>query len=536
MKKILSLILVLFIALLSISAFGEGGTMLTSGGIEYELTPEGYPVMSEPVTVKVFAFCGTPEGAGAWETPNDIAFFKTYNEKTGITFEWDTANSNGWAERAKTLIAGNDLPEVFFKGRFSTAELSKYGVDGLFVNLDDKLETYAPNLFQYLEERDLTKYLRLAGGIWGFPYIYETEGVRISKIFVNTKWLAAVDKEMPTNWDEVYDVLVAFRDNDANGNGDPNDETPAGFNDRSDMVSAFSGEFGLQNRGTANAYIDADPADETGNTLRFWYADEAMKDLLRMGKKYYDEKFVPTTFFDADYYSSIIKSIRANNMLGIHTNYATATGTYVDDYIAMPKAPSDMWGRCSAYLNSYGSMVITKECKIPEAMMSWANYFYTIQGAYDYCLGTLGESYIINDEGHTELTDLILHNPDGLSSEQALLRYSIYSGGYNPALLTDDTFKGGECYWTSLEGSANFKPYLPATIWEKLPLSEEGVDIVATVQGDIDTVIAEYCAAFISGKLDIDAGWDEYITKLNQAGMEDYLWAYQEAYNNVNGL
>ncbi len=536
MKKILSLILVLFIALGCLSAVADGGTKLTSGGIEYELMPEGYPVLSEPVVLKVFAYAGVPEGPGAWETPNDIVFFKNYNATTNISFEWETVVSSVWAERAKALVAGDDLPDIFLKGAFSNAELSKFGADGMFVNLEDKIETYAPDFYSYLSEHDLAKYLHLGTGIWGFPYIFETEGVRIGKIFVNTKWLAAVDKEMPTNWDEMFDVLVAFRDNDANENGEANDETPAGFTSRSDMVSAFSGEFGLMNRGTSNEYLDADPADETGNTLRFWYADEAMKDLLRMGKKYYDEKLVPVTFFDADYYDTIIKAARPNNMLGMHTMYATATGSYVDDYIAMPKAPSDMWGRCSGYLSSYSSMVITKECPIPEAMMSWANYFYTIQGAYDYCLGIEGESYIINEEGHTELTDLILHNPDGLSSEQALLRYSIYSGGRNPALLTDDTFKGGECYWTSLEGSANFKPYLPQPIWEALPLSEEGVETVGNVKGDIDAVIAEYCAAFISGKLDIDTGWDEYISKLNQAGMEDYLWAYQEAYNLVNGL
>ena len=111
-----------------------------------------------------------------------------------------------------------------------------------------------------------------------------------------------------------------------------------------------------------------------------------------------------------------------------------------------------------------------------------------------------------------------------------------YPGGNNPALLTDDTFKGGECYWTSLEGSANFKPYLPSIVWEALPLSAEGTEIVSSVKGDIDAVIAEYSAAFITGKLDIDTGWAEYLDKLNRAGVEDYVWAYQEAYNNINGL
>lgn len=31
---------------------------------------------------------------------------------------------------------------------------------------------------------------------------------------------------MPTTTDEFYEMLVAFRDQDANGNGDPNDELP----------------------------------------------------------------------------------------------------------------------------------------------------------------------------------------------------------------------------------------------------------------------------------------------------------------------
>ena len=70
MKKLLTLMLTLCIALTMCSgALASRGTY-TSGGVEFELTDEGYPVMSEPVTVSVVSFCTTPEGAGACETPN----------------------------------------------------------------------------------------------------------------------------------------------------------------------------------------------------------------------------------------------------------------------------------------------------------------------------------------------------------------------------------------------------------------------------------------------------------------------------------
>ena len=46
------------------------------------------------------------------------------------------------------------------------------------------------------------------------------------KFFLNKQWLENLKLEMPTTLDELTDVLRAFRDQDANGNGDPSDEIP----------------------------------------------------------------------------------------------------------------------------------------------------------------------------------------------------------------------------------------------------------------------------------------------------------------------
>lgn len=536
MKKLITALLVLCMILSC--GIASADATYTSGGVAFELSGDGYPVMSEPVEVSAICFATTPEGAGAWETPNDIVFFKNMEEKTKIHFNWEVLTYSAWAERVSLLIAGDTMPDVFLKSVFNDAQLVKYGTDGALVDISPYIETYAPDFYAYMTQHDLLKYDTMGGGIWGLPYIMDSEGIRLNKLFFNTDWLKAVGKEMPTSWDEVYDVLCAFRDNDANGNGDPSDEVPAGFSNRSDMVQCFSGEFGLMNRGRSmgGQYIDADPADESGNTLRFWYAADEMKDLLSLAKKYYDDKLIPSNFFDTDYSGSLWWTYIPDNKLGFHDSYATITGDYVDKYIAMDRAPSDMWTCCSGYLSSKGGLVISKECKYPEAMVAWGNYMYTTKGAYEYFIGVENETYTVNADGTTSLTDWVLKNPDGLNTEQALLRYTIYSGGANPGLLTDNTFKGGETYWTSLDGNKSFDPYLPSVIWEKFPLSTEETEIISNARGDLDAVIAEYCAKFISGQLDIDAGWSEYVDKLSQAGMEDYVWAYQQAYNSVNGL
>ena len=251
MKKLLTLMLALCIALTMCSgALASRGTY-TSGGVEFELTDEGYPVMAEPITVSVVTFATTPEGAGAWETPNDIVFFKNMKEKTNIDFTWEVLSSSAWSERVQLLIAGDTLPDVFLKSRFSATQLAKYGTDGSLYNMLPNFETYAPDFYAYMTEHDLLKYIVTNEGVYGMPYIYDSEGIRLNKLYINTEWLKNVGKEMPTSFDELHDVMVAFRDNDANGNGDATDEIPAGFQDMSDMLATFSNAYGLMNRGAA---------------------------------------------------------------------------------------------------------------------------------------------------------------------------------------------------------------------------------------------------------------------------------------------
>ena len=506
-------------------------------GLGFKLDPAGYPVMDEPHTVKVTGFCTTPEGVDAWETPNEIYFFSEMEKRTNIHLDWTTMTRDALIEKIPILFASDDLPDVFFKTSLSASTLARYGTDGMVVNVGPLLETYAPDLYTYCADRDLLKFMTYEDGIWGFPYMFDSEGIRMDKIFVNEKWLENVNMEMPTNWDEIEAVAKAFRDQDANGNGDPNDEVPLGVGSITDMFSWLYSKYDLMNRGTSMAgnFIDADPADPSGNTIRAFITADEMKDVLKDAKHFWDEKLLPSTLFDADYYNAIWSTNISQNWAGFHTAWATATGNYVDDYIALPNAPSEKWNNVLGYLSGFGSGVITKECEIPEAMVSWFNYLYTIDGAYEFFLGIEGESYIIDDQGHVQLTEKITNHPE-LEQEQAHLRYSFYSGGGNPALATDETFKGGETYITSLNGCDNFRPATEGlTIWEAFPLNSDQTERINNVKGDISAVYKEYTAAFITGTKDIDADWQEYLDKLNAAGLEEFLAAYQEAYDVISG-
>jgi putative aldouronate transport system substrate-binding protein len=62
------------------------------------------------------------------------------------------------------------------------------------------------------------------GKIYFVPGLSPKIGVRTG--FIRKDWLDRVGLEVPTTRDELLTVYRAFRDQDANGNGDPNDEIP----------------------------------------------------------------------------------------------------------------------------------------------------------------------------------------------------------------------------------------------------------------------------------------------------------------------
>lgn len=508
-------------------------------GAEYGFTldPAGYPIMDEPMTVTAAGFCSMPEGVDAWETPNEIPYFEFMENTTKIHIEWNNMTNTALAERAPIMFAGDDLPDVFFKQyAVGAATAAKYGADGQLVDLTPYLEDFAPDLYKMLSERDQLKFMKYGDGIWGFPYYFESEGIRMSKIFVNKVWCENLGIEIPSNWDELTDMMRAFREGDPNGNGDTTDEYVSCLSSVGHVENAVAaGKYNLMNRGSSmgGKGLDADPADPSGNTLRYYPASDDMKEFFRFIKGWWDEGLLETTLFDTDYWT-----LARNKLLegagGMHGSYATCAGPHTDDFIAMSKAPGDTWNYVQGYLSGLTSGMITKNCTNVPAMVSYFNYAYTMEGAYLYFLGIEGESYTIDADGHVTLSEIITNHPE-LEQEQAHLRWSYYSGGGNPGLATNETFKGGETHAVSLDGCEKFRPATEGlTIWEAFPLNDIQTEAINTVSGDIDTVRAEYRAAFITGTKDIDADWDAYLADLEAAGLSTYMEAYQAAYNSLN--
>ena len=146
---------------------------------------------------------------------------------------------------SSALINTNNLPDIFMCGNKMTDSIVSQNTGLWHVFTMDEIKQYAPTYYEVCEKYidgwvDATTYPD--GNIYSLMgSVYDSERhYSYGVLYMNYQWLKNLNLEVPTTLDELHDVLVAFRDMDANGNGDPNDEIPfTGIGLGMDFLSPF---------------------------------------------------------------------------------------------------------------------------------------------------------------------------------------------------------------------------------------------------------------------------------------------------------
>lgn len=167
------------------------------------------------------------------------------NAATNVDIEWLDIPSDSWKEQVNIMIAGDNLPDAF-----CGAEVDIMSNLELFVPIGDYVDEIAPAVKEMLDTDTVLKTALTApdGKIYVFPTNKDNPSNRVDNmLWMNPEWLEKANMKAPTTTDEFVEVLRYFRDNDMNGNGDPNDEIPfqaRQANDYAHNLSAILGAFG----------------------------------------------------------------------------------------------------------------------------------------------------------------------------------------------------------------------------------------------------------------------------------------------------
>lgn len=533
------LILLLFIVLLlaacnnseSEESSADAGSSDSENSSSVENVNEtGFPIVDEEITLNIMAG-KHPTHADDYE---EVTIWKEYEEMTNVNIEWEPVQTAGLEENRNLALASGSLPDVFYTTYMPNADLFKYGEQGSFIELNDLIQEYMPNLTAVLEENpEIRKGITFPNGkIYALPTIYSPDFPSVligSKPWIRQDWLEQLDMEVPTTTDEFYEYLKAIAETDLNGNGEM-DEIPYGATSISGLVGWLKGSFGVGNRGIKHPFIDAEP--DTGDA-RFFPIDEGYKELLEYVNKLYSEGLIEQNIYTIEANQSYAYGQEGLYGSTVITSPETIYGTEMgEQFIAVPalEGPDGQksFNKVGSPLAHMGGFVVTSENEHPEATLRWMDYFYGDEGATFYFMGIEGETYEVTEDGSLEYMDEIQNSPDGLTLEQELKDHITWLGGGYPGIVKAEYFNGAESLPTSLEATEIIEPDLIDETWPVFTYTDEEFDRLTALQADIHTYVNEMQDKFITGDVPMSE-WDTYVQTVEDMGLNEYMEIQQAA-------
>ncbi len=497
---------------------------------DVDVATEGFPIVEETLTLDLLA-----PGVGMSEW-SDMPTLQEYSEKTNIEFNYTTPPQSDFATRLNLAFASGELPDIVYAGGPNSLNASTevdYGGQGLLIPLEGMLEEYAPNFYQLLEENpEIRQSITTTDGhIYALPNIVQsdTSSWIMGPIWYNGEWLDNLGvEELPQTTEEFYDLMVRFRDEDPNGNGEQ-DEIPISDVAMNGIRGWLMPAFGVKGWGI----------EEHDGEARYTFATDNFRAYLEYMNRLFEEELLDRETFSQSNEQKQAKG--QNNQIGVFQDWFSyfttgrteeeaindpMFGPLTSDYQEEPLMPMDPGIK-------RGSFAITSENPSPEASLRWIDYFYTPEG-YEF-INHGPEGYLWEWEDEEGGSKVFNDDVDADSREDYRGTITPAYGITIPGLSVELDPIGGE--------RTEFSDFLLEETQEKIEengevifplvyLTSEEQDEVNSIQVDLETYVVESEAAFITGNTELnDDTWNEYVSTLERIGVRRLEEIHQAAYD-----
>ena len=473
------------------------------------------------------------------------------NEAMGVTIEWNCVSGDTLTEKKNLILnAGSDLPDALMAASLTDSELLTYGGNGLLIPLEDYInEETMPNLMKIVEKRPemLATCTMPDGHIYGLSGISEmgfeyTDGntYYIGAIpqftAINTDWLEAVGMEMPTTVDELHDVLVAFRDQDVNGNGDPTDEIPLSFIFPEKNGSWCAGLGTLLAPFGCTDYQADHRAIEDGKVY-YQAASEECKDAIAYYHDWFEEGLIDIEIFSQDSSQYIAKGNGEDPRLGVFVWWEIPEVVGEEraesyEYLPILEGPDGTYG---VNLNemgttSHNSFSVTNACENPELLLKWVDQMYDPINSMQAIYGPIGVywdeepdengCYSMRELKEGETAGELKSKSELLGpTEQLTEDYGTY---YYLEDRAQERLNDLESFWFNYVDSTEYYPSVTYTADE--------IEVINDKLSDIKALTEEKVAHWLRDG-GIEEEWDQYLQDLDNMGLQEVVGAWQAAYD-----
>lgn len=473
----------------------------------------------------------------------EIEWLRLLEEETNVDITW-TEYSSDWEMVRSTVFASSDVPDIMIH---MTADTDFQTFEGLFLDLKPLInETDTPNIFKFHSEHpeaeqlclDLDGHLYNLGNynrVW--PYVYAVS-------YINKTWLDNLGLEVPTTWEEMKEVLIAFRDQDANGNGDPTDEVPM------DMAGtgAYSAINWIGSTGIQLTSMGVSPYFADEGELNYLYVDERYKDwVVYMNELWEEDLIYSGAFTDSATYMSRGHGDGTTSTIGVGFAWDSQDifgMNLADEYVVLPqlKQYADQeepvrYLDCYTDMNYYTNKVsISSACEDVDAALRFVDKLYDPEWGIQCLWGGMNDV----DKGVEKLEDgtFKVLAPADANVSWGEWKWINTWADYGISYLPEDMkiIMGDDMVRTISQRSAYDECYADVPNEDRFVelfmkyTADESKDMTL-ISTAIGPVVSAKQVAWITGEADINAEWDAYVEEIYGYGLQDILDIKQDKFD-----
>ena len=491
--------------------------------LSYPLVTDG----SEQVTVWVSL---PPHVAPYMEDVSESAAYRAAAEATGIKMVTTTVSAAVEAEQFQLMCAGGTTGDydiiVGATRAYGSADAAIE--DEIVIDLSDYLAEYMPDYYNFLQsDEEVRKLLTTDSGAIA-DIAGRATGGRPQGFGIRKDWLDKSGLDIPTTYDELYNVLTVFK-NDYNC-PEPLLMYSTGFLDNDFLCSGF----GM----TQNGYYVED------GTIKFAYLEDSFKQYCQLISKWYAEGLLSKDFLNnvqgagISYDAQMQDGTAGVFMTGVDIFSSSSAESASDpDWEAVPMADVTVnSGDTITMGNTPNSDPLSNKWNVTTGVseermanvLGFVNWFFTEDGSIACNFGIEGEGFEYDTDGNPKLTELVTNNPEGMGS---FIAEAIYLNWCAPYTL--DTRYYDSIYDTEAQASAT-------DIWNSNrnnsqqyhgDLTSDENSAYNAVYSDIDTYIDNMAVSFMTGAADVNAEWDTFVSTVESMDIASCIQIKQDAYD-----
>lgn len=518
------------------------GSSQEDGGEKLYYNKEGDRICDEVITVRLESTVNsTPDF-------NATVMHDVIRDRFGIELECTTyASADDWKTQLTLEMANDTLPDICATTSLTPADMEKYGVSqGYFLPISD-YKDLAPNLYKYLDAYPAYKgYVTSSDGkIYGLPQLSTDATNRANRAYINRLWLERLNLSQPTTTDELYNVLKAFKEQDADGDGDPSNEIPwvflpTFFDDKMIMAA-----FGLPTNEVNYALI------EDGGQVVFGNTTENYKAYLTYMHKLYEEGLINSDCFILS--GSDGQALMKNGNVGMSGMWApfvsadreasydaefnwigALTSEYSDQALIPLSNPVDANLR----------LLFSAKTQYPEALVRLLDYFCTDEGIVAAGEGWEGMTFHYETNELTGDEDIVRNweNTQYSTSDEYRVQHAVMNSVFTvintdptPYYIPDEILFSDEILqsdgWKYLiERGLRTEGAILRDTFPRLNFTTEEADARSSLKTEVTNYVKTVKSKFIIGDMDIEKDWEEYLAELDKIGLQDLMKLEQDAY------